>query len=50
MKIDVQKSFEKDIEKIKDNDVALSVLTLIADIEGYTAPSQISHLKKNVWQ
>jgi mRNA interferase RelE/StbE len=46
MKIEVQKSFEKDIAKLKDKTAATAVLKLIDELENCESLSEILHLKK----
>ncbi len=46
MKIIVQKSFEKDIAKISNKDLAAIVLGLIHELESCQNLSEIAHLKK----
>jgi mRNA interferase RelE/StbE len=46
MKIEVRKSFEKDIAGISDKNLALIVFALIDQFEICQALSEISHLKK----
>jgi mRNA interferase RelE/StbE len=46
MKIIVQKSFEKDIAKISNKELASIVLELINELEGCQNLSEIAHLKK----
>ena len=48
MKIEVQKSFEKDITRINNKELAANVMTLINELESCQMLSEISHLKKNV--
>ena len=48
MKIEVQKSFEKDILKIKDQAVASKVLSVIEKLEQYNTTLDIPNLKKMV--
>ena len=48
MKIIVQKSFEKDIAKISNKELASIVFTLINQLENCQTLSEISHLKKIV--
>ena len=46
MKIEVQKSFVKDMRKVSDKDLAAKVLAIIRELEGYQTLSEIPHLKK----
>ena len=46
MKIVVQKSFEKDIAKVRDKGLALKVLALIEELETIQKLNEIPHLKK----
>jgi mRNA interferase RelE/StbE len=46
MKIQVQKSFEKDISKIGNKDLAAAVLKLIDELENCQLLSEVQHLKK----
>ena len=46
MKVEVQKSFEKDIEKIFNKKLAEQVNELIQELENCKALSEIHHLKK----
>lgn len=46
MKVEVQKSFEKDIAKVNDKQLARKVLATISELEAYETLSEIPHLKK----
>ena len=46
MKVEAQKSFEKDIEKISDKKLATSVETIIEALEKCKSLSEIHNLKK----
>lgn len=46
MKLEVQKSFEKDISTIRDKKLAAQLNGLIEELEGCQTLSQIRHLKK----
>jgi len=46
MKVEVQKSFEKDIEKITDKKFAIAIETIIEALENCKALSEIHNLKK----
>ncbi len=46
MKVDVLKSFEKDVAKIRDKDLAAEVFSLIEKLETCTTLSAIPKLKK----
>ena len=46
MKIEVQKSFEKDISKVGNKLLASKILSLIDDIASLQTISDIHHLKK----
>ena len=46
MKVEVQKSFEKDIEKISNKKLAEQVGTLIHELENCKALSEIHNVKK----
>jgi len=46
MRIEIQKSFEKDILKVKEKSVAQKVLSLIESLESYPTLSEIPNLKK----
>jgi mRNA interferase RelE/StbE len=46
MRIEVRKSFEKDISKISNKELAADVNELIEDLERCEAISEIPHLKK----
>ncbi|MDZ4709560.1 MAG: hypothetical protein SH818_14265 [Saprospiraceae bacterium] len=46
MKLDIQKSFEKDIEEISDVKLASQMLILIQKLENCKALSEIQHLMK----
>lgn len=46
MKVDVQKSFEKDISKIRDKKLAKQIFAVIDDLEICNSLSEIKHLKK----
>jgi len=46
MKIEVQKSFEKDILKVKEKSIAQKALLLIEILESYQTVSEIPNLKK----
>ncbi len=46
MKVDVLKSFEKDIAKVNDKQLARKVLATIDELETYKTLFEIPHLKK----
>ena len=46
MKVEVQKSFEKDIEKISNRKLAEQVNSLIQELENCNSLLEIRHLKK----
>lgn len=46
MKVEVQKSFEKDIEKVSNKKLAGQVNTLIEQLENCKSLSEIHHVKK----
>ena len=46
MKIEVLKSFEKDIAKVNDRELSLNILAIIKSIENCTKPAEITNLKK----
>ena len=46
MKVDVQKSFEKDISKIRDKKLAEQIFAVIEELENCDSLSEIKHLKK----
>ena len=46
MKVAVQKSFEKDISKIKNKLLAQKILSTIEELETFGVISDIPHLKK----
>ncbi|MCX6200546.1 MAG: type II toxin-antitoxin system RelE/ParE family toxin [Bacteroidetes bacterium] len=46
MKVEVQKSFEKDIEKISNKKLAEQVNALIEDLENCSSFSEIRNIKK----
>jgi mRNA interferase RelE/StbE len=46
MKIEVQKSFEKDIAKVKNQELAIKVLAIINSLKTYQKLSDIPKLKK----
>ena len=48
MKVEVLKSFEKDIPKIKDKNLAIKLNDLLTDLETYKSISEISNLKKMI--
>ena len=46
MKIEVQKSFEKDIAKVSGRELSIKILAIIKSIETCQKPSEVPHLKK----
>ena len=46
MKVEVQKSFEKDISKIKDKKLAEQIFAVIETLEKCNSLSEINHLKR----
>lgn len=46
MKVEVQKSFEKDVSRISDKKLAAQLNRLIEELENCKSFSQIHHLKK----
>lgn len=46
MKVDVQKSFEKDVAKIQNKKLAANLFALIDRLEKCTTLSEIKHVKK----
>jgi mRNA interferase RelE/StbE len=46
MKVEVQKSFEKDMRKVSDKDLAAKVLIVISQLEDFQMLSEVPHLKK----
>ena len=46
MKVEVQKSFEKDIEKITDKKLAVRINAVIRELENCKALSEIRNIKK----
>jgi len=46
MKVEVRKSFEKDIEKIHNKKLAMQLSAVIQALENCTALTEIQHLKK----
>jgi len=46
MKVEVQKSFEKDIAKVKQRELAIKVLEVINSLKTYQKLSEIPRLKK----
>jgi len=46
MKVEVQKSFEKDITKVKQRELAIKVLAVINSLKTYQKLSEIPKLKK----
>ena len=46
MRVEVQKSFEKDIEKVKDKKLAKQISQLIEELENCDTLTHIRHLKK----
>ncbi len=46
MRVEVRKSFEKDIEKISDKKLAEQINKLIEAMEGCAVISEIDHVKK----
>jgi len=50
MKVEVLKSFEKDIAKVKDPQLANKVLDVIKDIENYNTLFEIRQENETKWQ
>jgi mRNA interferase RelE/StbE len=46
MKVEVRKSFEKDVSNIRDKKLAAQLNWLIEELEGCQSLSQIRHMKK----